>query len=70
MLVLTRKPGQLIRIHLADELPWKTPVGELFAEGPIEIRVIQIGGGQVKLGITAHSDLLILRDELDIFKEE
>ena len=70
MLVLTRKPGQSIKIKLDEVLPWKTPVGSLFADGPIEIIVTQINGGQVKLGIIAHPDLKILRDELDVYEGE
>jgi len=42
----------------------KTPVGALFAGGPIEVVVNQIRGSEVKLGVIAHPDLLVLRDEL------
>ena len=64
MLILTRKPGQSIKIQPAEELPWMTPVGALFADGPIEVVVNQIKGRQVRLGIAAHPDLVVLRDEL------
>jgi sRNA-binding carbon storage regulator CsrA len=70
MLVLTRKTGQSIKIDLTDELSWKTPVGALFVDGPIEVVVNKIGDGQVSLGIVAHPDFLILRDELDIYEKE
>ena len=70
MLILTRKPGQSIKIQLDEELPWKTPVGSLFVGGPIEIIVTQINRNQVKLGIIAHPDLKILRDELDVYDRE
>jgi carbon storage regulator len=48
MLVLTRKPGEAIVI------------------GPdIEVRVLSVGrGGQVRLGIAAPDEVLILREEL------
>ncbi|GMQ79490.1 MAG: hypothetical protein BMS9Abin02_2087 [Anaerolineae bacterium] len=97
MLILTRKPGQSIKIQPDEKLDPETPVGKLFgrsrrpasrdigtsmcgtsrdtctsmyiADGPIEIIVTQINGGQVKLGIVAHPDLKILRDELDICKD-
>ena len=64
MLVLTRKPGQLIKIEPDETLNLATPIGELFADGPVEIIVTQVNGCQVKLGICAHPRLLILRDEL------
>jgi sRNA-binding carbon storage regulator CsrA len=64
MLVLTRKPGQAIQIDLMEDLDPRTPVGELFAQGPIEIIVGGIRGDQVKLGINADKRFRILRDEL------
>lgn len=64
MLVLTRKPGQSITIQLSADVPWKTPVGALFADGPIEVVVNRISGNQVLLGVTAHPKLVILRKEL------
>ena len=104
MLVLTRKPGQSIKIELDEKLDPETPVGELFGRsrhpgrsrrpasrdigtsmcgtsrdtctsmyitaGPIEIIVTQINSNQVKLGIIAHPDLKILRDELDAYDSE
>ncbi len=93
MLVLSRKPGQSIKIGLDEKLDPETPVGELFgrsrhpgrsrrpasrdtctsmyiATGPIEIIVTQVNGQQVKLGIIAHPDLKILRDELDPYDSE
>ncbi len=70
MLVLSRKPGQSVKIELEEELPWKTPVGLLFADGPIEIIITQVNGQQVKLGIVAHPDLKILRDDLDACDNE
>lgn len=47
MLVLTRKPGQSIRI--GDE---------------IIIKIVDIDGSQVKLGIEAPKGLIIFREEL------
>ena len=64
MLVLTRRPGESIKIKPDAALDPNTPVGSLFADGPIEIIVTQVNGQQVKLGIIAHPDLVILRDEL------
>jgi len=63
MLILTRKPGTSILIDLADIDP-STPVGALFAGGPIEIVVTSIKEHQVRLGINANDGFLILRSEL------
>ncbi len=65
MLVLTRKPGQSIKIEPDEGLRPTTPVGRLFADGPMEIVVLRVERNQVKIGITAHSGLKILREELD-----
>ncbi len=64
MLILTRKPGQAVEIDLMEDLDPRTPVGELFAQGPIEIVVTSIRGEQVKLGFTADPRFRILREEL------
>jgi len=64
MLILTRKEGQSIKIKPDEKLSPETPVGTLFADGPIEVKVKRIQGNQVRLGITAHPDLVVLRDEL------
>jgi len=48
MLVLTRKPDQSIIIN----------------DGDIEIVVISVKGGRVKLGIEAHKDIPIYRQEV------
>jgi sRNA-binding carbon storage regulator CsrA len=70
MLILTRKPGQTIQIRPACTLHPDTRVKDLFAAGPIEILVAELDGRQVKLGITAHRDFLVLRGELNSRKEE
>ena len=64
MLILTRRPGQRFIIDLDEAVDPNTPAGELFADGPVQIVVTQVQGAQVKLGITAHPSLSILRDEL------
>jgi len=51
MLVLTRKNNQKINIAIPGEQE-------------IVIQVVQIGSNQVKIGIDAPKDILILRDEL------
>lgn len=64
MLVLTRKPGQKIRVMPAAALDPHLTVAELFAKGPIEIVVTHVQGLQVKLGVHAPRELLVLREEL------
>lgn len=64
MLILTRKPGQLLTIGPDPSLDPATPVLELFADGPIVLLVAGVRGSVVKLGIRAHPRLTILREEL------
>jgi len=66
MLILSRKPGQILKIQPVSDLPLTTPVGALFAEGPIEIVVQKIQGQQVRIGIQADDRLLIFREELEV----
>ena len=64
MLVLTRKPGQTVIIDLEEGVDPRTPVGELFAQGAITVRVLDVVGAQVKLGFEAEGRFRILREEL------
>jgi len=52
MLVLTRKAGETIITQPALGVDLSTPIESLFTHGPIEV------------GIMAHINLTILRDEL------
>mgnify|MGYP003463785002 CR=1 FL=1 len=63
MLILTRHPGQLIAIQPSATLSPSTPIGRVFGEGAIEIRVTRVCGQQVSLGISAHPELVIYRGE-------
>lgn len=49
MLILTRRPGEVIEID----------------GGKITVRVITIGHGQVRLGITAPDDVSVNRKEIE-----
>jgi sRNA-binding carbon storage regulator CsrA len=62
MLILSRKSGQIITIGpVADSAqPLPSPY---FADGPIEILVTRVLGGEVRLGISAHPSLMIQRGE-------
>jgi len=70
MLILTRKPDQVLKIELREDVDLKTPVGELFAQGAIEVMVTAVHGAQVKLGIRADPRFLILRGELCVREPE
>lgn len=63
MLIITRKAGQVIHIELAADTDPATPVGEIFADGPIEIIVAQVRGAYVRLGVSAPLTLAIRRRE-------
>lgn len=47
MLILTRRPGESIRVGKE-----------------IEISILEVRGNQVRLGVTAPSEVLVLRSEL------
>ena len=64
MLILTRKPGQSITIQPKSGMDVTTPVEVLFTQGPIEFRVNRITRNGVNIGIAAHRQLHIRRDEL------
>lgn len=64
MLILTRKPGQAIEIQPDSLLCPTTPIADLFEAGPISISVAAVSGRTVRLGIQAHPQLNILREEL------
>ena len=64
MLIITRKAGQAIRIELAPDVDPATPVGEVLAEGAIEIIVAQVRGSYVRLGVSAPLALAIRRAEV------
>ena len=65
MLVLTRKLGESLRIYLSDAVDDKLSARELFATGPIEIMVVRFSGSQVKIGVAARPEFVVLRSELD-----
>lgn len=64
MLLLTRKPGQGLTIGPEETLDLSTPIGRLFADGPIRVVVKNVDGEHVRLGVAADVRFLILREEL------
>ena len=64
MLVLTRRPGESILIDIPEDLDPNTPVSALFADGPLEVRILSHKASTGRIGIVAPRDLDILRSEL------
>jgi sRNA-binding carbon storage regulator CsrA len=64
MLVLTRRIGETLLIDLSESVDPATPVGDLFADGPMEVAVLEVNGNQVRVGFEAPAELDIVRDEL------
>ncbi|MBI3897702.1 MAG: carbon storage regulator [Gammaproteobacteria bacterium] len=69
MLIVSRKVKQSLCIALDPTIDPKTPIGEIFARGPIRVVVACIEDTYVRLGISAHPGLAILREELHVFPE-
>ena len=63
MFIITRKAGQVIRVELGPDTDPATPIGEVLAEGAIEIIVAQVRGSYVRLGVSAPLALAIRRAE-------
>ena len=64
MLQLKRKPGQSFTIKPGKGMDLSLSVGEVFQEMPIHVTLNRLENGSAKIGIVAHRELLIIRDEL------
>jgi sRNA-binding carbon storage regulator CsrA len=64
MLILTRKPGESLLLGLTADPVTNTALHAFFEYGPIRIRVMDVRGRQVKIGIEAAPAVKILRAEL------
>lgn len=62
MLLFERKTGEAVVVDLVEGLDPRTPIGQLFAGGPIRIAVWRRGRG-IKMGVEADGRLLVLRAE-------
>ena len=51
-------------IYFSDSVDPNMTVGDLFADGSIEITVVDVYGLQARIGVEAPAELDILRDEL------
>lgn len=65
MLVLTRKRDEEVMIDLDPDADPAMPARELFANGPIRIRVLDIATSRVKLAVTADPRLRVQRVKLE-----
>lgn len=63
-LVLSRKEGEKITLRAQPGTDCEALLLQLLVDG-ITIRVGQVSGGQVKIGVDAPQDLQILRAELE-----
>ncbi len=64
MLILTRRPGESLRIEPASVVSTEADPLGWFADGPIRVSVNSVRHRQVRIGIKAPPALKILRDEL------
>lgn len=64
MLLLSRQEGESIFISPSEDANLSMTLGELFAEGALELAVTEIKGGRVKIGLDAPKELLIMRGEI------
>ena len=62
--MLFRKKDESFYIDLQEGVDKNMTVGELFANGAIEVQVAQLKNNGVKIGIKAPDQLLVLRKEL------
>ena len=67
MLVLTRRTGQSLLVggKGRNRLAVVRKDGSVhIIEEPIQVKVVRVRGVQIRLGVQAHDDLLVLREEL------
>lgn len=65
MLILSRKVDQEIYIYPGDGLDPNMTVAELFSQGPIRVKLVEVRHSRdARLGIAAPDSLCVLRAEL------
>ena len=64
MLILTRRPGEGLTIRLDPSVDPSRPIGEILGQAGVRVRVVAARSNQVRVGIDAPAELVILRDEL------
>lgn len=63
MIYLTRSPSQSVFISLAHDVDPATPVGELFKDGPLRVRIMAMRDAQVRIGVQVPPLLEVHREE-------
>lgn len=63
MLIISRKDAESILIRPGEDVDASMTLGELFADGPIEITVFSAAGNRVKMGVQAPQQLSIWRKD-------
>ena len=63
MLIIKRKANEFITIEPAEGADRSLTIEDLFTDGCIEIRLLEVGSKQIKLAIEAPPQLKIWRDE-------
>lgn len=63
MLIIKRKANEFITIEPDEGADKSLTIEDLFTEGGIEIRLLEVGSKQIKLAIEAPPQLKIWRDE-------
>jgi len=61
MLIVSRRDDESIEIKPGDDIDPKMTLADLFAAGPIEIRIFSSNGNRVKMGVQAPEQLSIWR---------
>ncbi|HVY64603.1 MAG TPA: carbon storage regulator [Gammaproteobacteria bacterium] len=61
MLVITRRENESITIVLADGVDPDLTLRDAFRQGPIEVRVVHVSGGRVRIAVSAPPELKIWR---------
>ena len=61
MLIVSRRDDESIEIKPGDDIDPKMTLADLFATGPIEIRIFSSKGNRVKMGVQAPEQLSIWR---------
>lgn len=64
MLTLSRRQGESLYLSLSDDIDPRTPVGEVFASGPIVVRIARLKQNSVKVCVGAPEGVIVIREEL------
>jgi len=64
MLVLSRRQGESFYLQLSDDVDPDMTVAELFASGPMELKLLQLKSNQARFGFVIPQAINVLREEL------